>query len=166
MPTQTLARQRLVVVALFFVCSTATASAQHRRYLGQKEYLPYTRNLPHIDRVELLKLKLNRQDEWDGGIIGTKTLDGTKAQKLASLWRRQTYNDRQSACHNPGWAVKFYARGKLLAYATVCFSCNNISMITPDLPTRQNFGGYEPIGEQLEQMLSHAFAEGKTAPLP
>lgn len=166
MHRQTPTRLQLVVVAFVFLCSNGTASAQHRRYRGQKEYLPYTRNLPHIDRVELFKLKLNREDEWDGGIIASKTLYHARAQKLASLWRRQSYNDRQSACHNPGWAIKFYTRRKLLAYATVCFSCNNISMITPHLATRQNFGGYEPIGEQLEQMFSAAFAEGKTSSLP
>jgi len=163
MHSKTPTTPRLITIALLILCGTATAPAQTRRYHGQKEYLPYTRNLPRIERVELFKLKLNRSDEWDGGIIASKTLAGTQAQKLASLWRRQTYNDHQSACHNPGWAIKFYARGKLLAYATVCFSCNNISMITPNLPTWQNFGGYEPIGEQLEKMFSAAFAEGKTS---
>lgn len=163
MHSKTPTTPRLIATALILLCVTANAPAQTGRYHGRKEYLPYTRNLPRIDRVELFKLKLNKYDEWDGGIIDSKTLDGTQAQKLASLWRRQTYNLSQSACHNPGWAIKFYARQKLLAYATVCFSCNNISMITPDLPTRQNFGGYEPIGEQLEQMFSNAFAEGKTA---
>jgi hypothetical protein len=164
MHSETPTRHRLTAIALLIVCGTATApDAQTRRYHGRKEYLPYTRNLPRIDRIELFKLKLNRHDEWDGAIIASKTLGGTAAQKLASLWRRQTYNESESACHNPGWAIKFYAREKLLAHATVCFSCNNISMITPDLPTRQNFGGYEPIGEQLEQMFSDAFAAGKTA---
>lgn len=154
-------KPRLLVLALLVLFSGA--QAQTPRYHGRKEYLPYTRNLPRIDRVELFKLKLNMKDEWDGEIIASKTLAGRQAQKLASLWRRQIYNKSESACHSPGWAIKFYAREKLIAYATVCFSCNNISMITPDLPTRQNFAGYEPIGEQLEQMLSDAFAEGKTA---
>jgi hypothetical protein len=155
-------RQRLIVISLLIVCGTASVLAQTPHYRGRKEYLSYTRNLPRIDRVELFKLKLNKQDEWDGGIIASKTVDAAKAKKLASLWRRQTYTSSQSACHNPGWAIKFYARQKLLAYATVCFSCNNISMITPDLPTRQSFGGYLPIGEQLEQMFSATFAELKT----
>lgn len=150
-----------LIAMTLLILVTTNASGQTRRYHGQKEYLPYTRNLPRIDRVELFKLKLNKSDEWDGGIIASRTLAGRQARKFASLWRRQTYNDHQSACHNPGWAIKFYAHQKLFAYATVCFSCNNISMIIPELTTRQNFGGYEPIGEQLEQMLSEAFAEGK-----
>ena len=156
-------RPRLIAIALLILCGSVCAAAQTRRYHGQKEYLPYTRHLPRIDRVELFQLKSNREDVWDGGIIASKTLEGTQAQKLASLWRRQTYNNHQSACHNPGWAIKFYTRQKLLAYATVCFSCNNISMITPNLTTRQNFGGYEPIGERLEQMFTAAFAQVKTA---
>jgi hypothetical protein len=128
--------------------------------MGRKEYLPYTRNLPRVDRVEFLKLKLaGEKEQWDGGILATKVLNGAEAQRIASLWRRQTYTSSMGACHNPAYAIKFYFRGKLLAYATICWSCNNIFMITPKLTMTQSFRGYDRKGERLSELFDSAFRE-------
>jgi hypothetical protein len=152
--------QRLTTIFLLILFPVSIAPGQSR-FRGQKEFLPYTRNLPAIDKIEVFKLKLNDHDEWTGEFLDSRTLSGATARKLASLWRRQTYNDHQSACHNPGYAIKFYAHGKLFAHANVCFSCNNMSMITPHLEKLQNFGP-NPLSEQLEGMFSDAFNPGKT----
>jgi hypothetical protein len=114
-----------------------------------------------IDKVELFRLKEGERDQWDGGIEASKILKGAQAQRIASLWRKQTFNDHLSACHNPGYAVKFYSKGKLLAYASVCWSCNSIRMLTPDLERTQSFEGYNKRGEQLEGLFNEAFAETK-----
>src|SRR5262245_2583165 len=154
--------QRLTVILLLILFPVSNAPAQSR-FRGQKEFLPYTRNLPAIDKVEVFTLKLNERDEWTGEFLDSRVLTGATARKFASLWRRQTYNDHQSACHNPGYAVKFYAHGKLLVHANVCFSCNNMSMITPNLEKLQNFDP-NPLSEQLEGMFYDAFNPGKTGP--
>lgn len=151
---------RLAVTLLVLLCMVPVATGKSDSFMGRKEYLPYTRNLPPVDKVELLKLKLVGE-EWNGEILATKVLEGAEAQKLASLWRRQTYTSGLAACHNPAYAVKFYSRGKLLAYASVCWSCNNIFMITPKLTTTQSFRGYDRRGEQLSEVLDAAFAEGR-----
>lgn len=124
--------------------------------MGRKDCLPYTRRLPHIDKVELLKLKLI-EDRWNGDILATKFLTGTEAQKVASLWRRQTYTLNISACHNPAYAIKFYSRGKLLAYASICWSCNDIFMIMPALTGTQSFEGGDKKGEQLSEIFTSPF---------
>ena len=85
---------------------------QTPRFRGLKEFRPYTRNLPRIDKIELLKLEL-KDDRWNGDVAASKVLKGVEAQKLASLWRRQTYTSSLSACHEPGYAIKFYYREKL-----------------------------------------------------
>lgn len=148
----------LMLVLLLLLCGPPAASGRSRRFTGQKEYLPYTRNLPPIDKVELLKLRLI-DDRWDGDVLATKVLKRADARKVATLWRRQTYTSGLAACHNPAYAIKFYSRGKLLAYASVCWSCNNILMITPKLTRTQSFRGYNRRGEQLSELFESAFTE-------
>lgn len=148
---------------LLILCVVTGTEARPRRFMGHKEFLPYTRNLPAIDQVELLKLTLKDDhrngEHWNGEIDATKVLRGPEAQKIASLWRGQTYTPNVSACHEPAYAIKFYAKGKLLVYATVCWSCNNMRFITPELNGEQNFAGGDKRGEQLSEVFRLAFSE-------
>lgn len=156
---------RFSLALLLLLCGPGPAAlGQSQRYLGHKEFLPYTRHLPAIDKVELLKLKLINQEangvideQWNGEIEATKVMTGVEAQKVASLWRAQTYNQSLSACHEPAYAVKFYAKGKLIVYASVCWACNNISFITPKSTRTQNFLGEDKWGDQLYNTFRLAF---------
>jgi hypothetical protein len=151
---------RLTFALLLLLFIVPAALGQSRRFMGRKEFLPYTRNLPRIDRVELLQLKLTgERDQWNGEILATKVLQGTKAQRVASLWRKQTYTQSDSACHEPGYAIKFYSRRRLLVYATVCWACDNMFFITPELKRTQNFEGGNKLGEQLYEVFRLAFTE-------
>jgi hypothetical protein len=127
-----------------------------QRFRGPKEFLPYTRNLPRIDKIELLKLEL-KDDRWNGKVEDVKVLKGAEAQKVASLWRRQTYTSSLSACHEPAFAIKFYYRESLIGYASVCWSCNSIFFITPNLHRTQSFLGGNERGEQLSEIFRLAF---------
>lgn len=150
---------RLTFALLLLLSIVPASMAQPRRFMGRKEFLPYTRNLPAIDRVELLKLELKDDRWWNGKIEASKVLKGTEAQRVASLWRKQTYNQSDSACHGPGHAIKFYSRRRLLVYATVCWACNNMFFMTPELKRTQNFEGGNKLGEQLYEIFRLAFAE-------
>jgi hypothetical protein len=144
--------------ALLLLLSIVPASmAQPRRFTGRKEFLPYTRNLPAIDRVELLKLELKDDRWWNGKIEASKVLKGTEAQRVASLWRKQTYTQSDSACYEPGHAIKFYSRRRLLVYATVCFACSTMFFMTPNLKRTQNFEAGSKLGEQLYEIFRLAF---------
>jgi hypothetical protein len=148
-------------VAWLLLLSTGPAAlGQSRHFAGRREYLPYTRNLPRIDQVELLQLKVI-EDKWNGDIVATKLWKGAKARKLASLWRRQTYTSSLAACHNPAYAIKFYSQGKLLGYASICWSCNSIFLITPPMTRTQSFRGGDSRGEQLSEIFRLAFTETK-----
>ena len=150
---------RLTFALLLLLAIVPASMAQPRRFTGRKEFLPYTRNLPAIDRVELLKLELKDDRWWNGKIEARKVLKGTEAQRVASLWRKQTYNQSDSACHGPAHAIKFYSKGKLIAYATVCFACSNMFFMTPELKRTQNFDAGSKLGEQLYEIFRLAFAE-------
>jgi hypothetical protein len=79
-----------ILTLLLGLCIGPGVVGRAPRFRGRKQFLPYTRNLPTIDKIELLKLKL-KDDRWDGEIAAGRVLKGAEAQKLASLWRRQTY---------------------------------------------------------------------------
>jgi hypothetical protein len=149
---------RLAVSFLLISCVASSVVGMTPRWRGDKEFLPYTRNLPSIDKIELLKLEL-KDDRWDGQITGSRVLQGVEAQKVAALWRRQTYTSNLSACHEPAYAIKFYYRGKLIAYASVCWSCNSIFLITPNLHRTQSFAGGDKRGEELSEIFRLAFTE-------
>src|SRR5882724_1217175 len=145
-----------MLICLLVLCVVPAVVGQTPRFRSPKEFLPYTRNLPRIDKIELLKLAL-KNDRWDGEITASKILKGNEAQKVASLWRRQTYTSNLSACHEPAYAIKFYHREKLIAYASVCWSCNSIFFIEPNLHRTQSFAGGDKRGEQLSEIFRLAF---------
>ena len=144
----------LVCLLALFVVPGVVGRTQ--RFRGPKEFLPYTRNLPRIDKIELLKLEL-KDDRWNGNVEAGKVLKGAEAQKVASLWRRQTYTSSLAACHEPAYAIKFYYRERLIGYASVCWSCNSIFFITPNLHRTQSFLGGNERGEQLSEIFRLAF---------
>ncbi len=146
-----------ILTLLLIICIVPGVFGRTPRFQGRKEFLPYTRKLPVIDKIELLKLEL-KDDRWDGEIAASRVLKGTEAQRVASLWRRQTYTSSISACHEPTYAIKFYFREKLIAYATVCWSCDSMFFVTPDLRRTQSFAGGDKRGEQLSEIFRLAFA--------
>ena len=145
-----------VLSLLLMLCIVPCVVGGTPSFKGHKEFRRYTRSLPAIDKIELLKLKL-KDDRWDGKITATKVLRGTEAQKVASLWRRQTYTSSLAACHEPAYAIKFYSGKRLLAYASVCWSCNSIFFIEPNLHRTQSFAGGDERGEQLSEIFRLAF---------
>jgi hypothetical protein len=145
-----------IVALLLGLCLVPGALGRAPRFAGSKEFLPYTRDLPVVDKIELFKLEL-KDDRWYGEIAATKVLQGSEAKRVASLWRRQTYTSSLSVCHEPAYAIKFYHREKLVAYASVCWSCNSIFFITPNLHRTQSFAGGDKKGEQLSEIFRLAF---------
>ncbi len=160
MPRKNKPGVHLAVALMLILCIVPFALGESRRFGGRKEFLPYTRNLPHINKVELLRYSVS-EDERTRDLTDTRVLKGVKAQQIASLWRRQTYTSSVSACHNPAYAVKFYSGGQLLAYASVCWSCNSISMITPNLSRTQSFRAGDRKGERLSELFRLAFVEDR-----
>jgi hypothetical protein len=153
-------RSSHVLTSLLVFLLAPAALGRTPGFRAQKRFLPYTRNLPRIDKIELLKLEF-KDDRWDGHVAATKVLEGSEARKTASLWRRQTYTSSLSACHEPAYAIKFYYREKLIAYASVCWSCNSIYFIMPNLQSTQSFLGGNSRGEQLSEIFRLAFAAPK-----
>ena len=138
-------------LALFVtsMLTTAAFAAKPRRAL-----IPYTRRLPTIDKIELQKLKAN--EIWIGSIEATKTIDGAEAQTIASLWRSLTYTSFTADCHEPAYGIKFYRKGKVVLYASLCWQCDNVRFMEPKLG-EQGFAAKSSSVKQLLQVFIKAF---------
>ena len=132
--------------------------AQTRRFRGIKEAKSYTFNLPAIDKVELLYIG-GQGEMWNGKINDSKTLAGSEAQGVAYLWRRLAYRSISPDCHNPAYGIRFYSQGKLLVFATVCYECDNIEFVIPQLERRQGFLGDSRTGQSLLRVFRSAFPQ-------
>jgi hypothetical protein len=119
-----------------------------------------TRNLPQVDKVELFKLK-KRGDIWTGEFTAQKTVVQNEAEKVAQLWRKQSFDSDDVICHNPGYAIKFYNRDKLLVYATLCWGCDNIEFLTPKLEKRVGFDAEGIKGQELLKYIEATLADVK-----
>ena len=118
--------------------------------------LRYTRRLPSVDRVELQTLKSHEM--LIESVQATKVMEGADARRIASLWRRQKYRSFSADCHYPAYGIKFYSRGKLLLYASVCWQCDNIAFIEPKGRYRpQGFDGTSRAGKELLELFEKSF---------
>lgn len=140
---------------MLIFCAASTGTAQ--RSLTKRQARQYVRNLPAVDRIEISQFDSDPEVR-DHEVVGRKVVEGTAARKLAALWRTQTYAPDRSACHEPSYAVRFYARGKELFYASVCWGCNNILFFAPDFIGGLHFEGESKNGERLYKMFQEAFS--------
>lgn len=146
------------VCCLFIILLTNVAVPASSSHLDvQRKLRPYTRNLPRIDKVELETYKL--MEMRVESIAATKIIEGRKAQAIASLWRTQDYRSFNPMCHFPAFGIKFYSKGRLILYASLCWACDNIVILEPKLRMSQGFDGKSKKGQQLLEALRGAFAK-------
>jgi hypothetical protein len=133
------------------VASVHTLGQTHRHFFGPRQVKRYTANLPAVDRIELLKLKSDDPRETE--IESTKTVVGAQAQAIASLWRSQSYEFDLVPCHEPPYEIKFYAKGRMIAFASVCWKCHNIVFIAPKLAPTKNSISFDAQGKEGQELL-------------
>ena len=109
---------------------------------------PSMTSLPNIDKADLFKLK-KHGDVWNGEIERETSLVGNEAQVVARLWRGQSFSSDSPVCHNPGYAIKFYDRDVQILYATLCWECDNIEFLTPQLDKYVGFDAQGAKGQEL-----------------
>src|SRR6185369_4163963 len=120
----------MFVLMVLMLCSTVSAASHPAKSRIDRKFIPVTTKLPAIDKVELQKVSGEFSIDK---VLATKTLQGREAQRAARLWRSQRYGGRDYACHLPVYAIKFFSGGKLIAYASVCWECDNLVFIEPKL---------------------------------
>jgi len=149
-----------VSLMLILLCCRALRLrvAGQGRFRGRPEFLPYTRNLPAVDQIELFQLKA-REGQFDGGaILATKVLTGAAAKKVASLWRKQTYTSSDSACQRTS------LRHQVLLSRKTDRPCDRLLVLqqyvfhNAALERQQTFEGGNKRGEELSEVFRLAFA--------
>lgn len=147
--------QRKLFSVILIVQLAVTVAATPPRV--NREAIRYTVRLPAVDRIELEKFE-TREMRIES-IAATKVLEGSEAKAVAALWRKQDYRSLAAICHYPAFGIKFYSKGKLLAYASLCWECNNIVFITPKLELKQAFAGNSKRGHELLEVFTRAFPQ-------
>jgi hypothetical protein len=140
-------------LTLLFCTAQATVA---QRSLTKKQARLFLRNLPAVDKVEVVQFGSD-PDVRENEVVARKFIEGARARQLAALWRVQAYGPDRSACHNPGYAVRFFVKGKELVYASVCWSCSNIMFFGPDFLGGLHFDGDNRNGQRLEQFFKREF---------
>ena len=120
--------------------------------------LPFTSNLPRVDRVEVEAI----ESDFNGDVtrvLATNILIGSRAEDFGDLWRSQHYLLGQVAmCHQPGYRIRFSTEGSLLIETTVCFNCEDIFFRKPGFgPYGASFNSKTDAGKKLRAYLADLF---------
>ncbi len=112
-------------------------------------------SLPTIDAVEIVDLRgvrVNHRvvDEYMANARAAPTwrLDGSDAQRIATLWRSLPAGE-QARCHIPPFGFRFFAAGHVVAEASVCWQCNNLSGTAGDRRLFFEFDSSAPPAREL-----------------
>jgi hypothetical protein len=153
---------KMFFLVAFSICALFVSTNNCFAQNDKRKFLSSTKRLPAIDKVEIIKLhKSPEEQNAPSDVVGTSFVKGKKAKRIAAVWRKLKWNfEGQAACHEPGYRVKFYSKGKLLVYANVCWSCNNVSFVAPEgINAQPTFDGYSPRGEALEELFAREFRD-------
>lgn len=149
--------RRMCCCVVLLILSNMLGTATHPRTASDRGVLRYTRHLPAIDKVELEKF--NTREIWIESIAASKVIEGQEAQAIATLWRTQNYRAASAICHYPAYGMKFYARGRVVLYASICWQCDNIEFMIPGLKSRLGFAGGSRKGQALLEVFRKAFSQ-------
>ena len=135
-----------------------------------------TSSLPHCDRVEVFYLAGDPDPDAKtefpvrpynaySRILGRKTVSGSDAEALATLWRAQVFgHDYQALCHEPAYGFRFF-RGSTLKFETsVCFHCSNFYVTALGGSSWWGFDSRASQAEQLLKRLQEIFPESIPKP--
>jgi hypothetical protein len=156
------------LLSLTFILSLASISPAQEmdpffrkiRLEVNRKVRPNTSLLPAVSKVELLKVGQLTADGEMASIKDSKLIEGSKARKIASIWRSQSWDFKYSAdCHIPVYAIKFYAGDKLILYSSICWKCQDVQFLGPGALGMQGFNAKNRAGQELLRIFKEAFPQ-------
>jgi hypothetical protein len=121
----------------------------------------YTTHLWNVDIVELLTLD-SKGSNQKPPILDIHQLGLNDAKEFLKVWNSLKYDPSFSKrCHGPVFGVRFYRQGKMLAYASICWKCNNIRITGPGVKLSQGFDTKDPEAEKLLTIFKTTFPNFK-----
>ena len=144
----------LMIIPAIFV----QAQTNRRRSQAKASFrAPILRN---IDKVELMSIesRMGNVEKVDA----TKLVEGREAQNILAVWRKQKFSGYSAAaCHQPPYALRFYSKGKVVLFATVCWACHNVTFIVPDTKHWVDFKSDSQAAKLLREVFEKAFPSEK-----
>jgi hypothetical protein len=157
-------RLLLVSAGIFFPQSIVQADISGKKV--NEEALPYTSQLPKIDKIEVYQLDTDGEGHVEG-VVSTRSVTGKDAQNLANLWRKQDYDFHYAAaCFEPAYAVLFWQGDSLVVEGQICFNCEQVhftkkvtKLDIKDGCAYQGFNARTDQAHALEKQLDELFSK-------
>ena len=112
--------------------------------------------LRKIDKVELMSIE-SRMGNIEA-VDATRFIEGKEAQNILRIWRKQKFSGYSAAaCHQPPYAIKFYAKGKVVLFATICWQCHNVTFIVPNIESWVEFASDSKDAKIFKEIFQKAF---------
>jgi hypothetical protein len=116
-------------------------------------------SLPPIDAVEVVDLcgiGIGPRDFVTRAADAPSTkIRGRKARRVAALWRALPPGN-QARCHIPPFGLRFYAKGRILAQASICWRCNNLHGEAGGRDLFYEFDASANVSRELLSLLEYA----------
>lgn len=144
---------------MFFILIIVPANFAQAKSYNQKPKRSSSFRPPvlrNIDKIELMSIQ-SRMGNIEK-VDATKLVEGQEAQEIIGIWRKQRFQGYSAVvCHEPPYAIKFYSKGKVVLFATVCWMCHNVTFIVPQVKTRIDFDSGSKEGILLRGIFQKAF---------
>jgi hypothetical protein len=143
----------LLTLSVVIATSTWAQTYQQTPDAPASSHAPAVRN---IDEVELMSVE-SRMGAIER-VTATKLVRGREARNILSVWRRQRFGGRSAAmCHEPPYALKFYSKGRVVLFATICWACHNVMFDVPETKDAVAFAADSRSGKMLREIFEKAF---------
>lgn len=143
----------LITLSLVSATSTRAQTYQKAPDVAAPSHTPAVRN---VDAVELMSVE-SRAGAIER-VTATRLVRGREARKIVSVWRRQKFWGRSPAmCHEPPYALKFYAKGRVVLFATICWACHNVIFDVPEIEGAVAFEADSRSGKMFRRIFDKAF---------
>lgn len=136
---------RLIVLLLVSACLFTFTAHSQRGGSGHDPFRRFTRNLPAVDRIEVITVapvvadEIKKLDCGQAGFIcapdtfpyktgAVKTLTSEDTRAFSARWRKleRDYLHNDDKCMAPDHMLRFYQNDKLLLESLVCTGCRKI----------------------------------------
>ena len=147
----------VALLSLMIVPAISVQAQANKRKSQVSFRAPILRN---IDKVELMSIESRMGDVEK--VDATKIVEGQDARNIFAIWRKQKFTGYSAAaCHQPPYALKFYSKGKVVLFATVCWACHNVTFIVPDTKHWVDFKSDAQAAKLLREIFEKAFPSEK-----
>lgn len=147
---------KAVALLVLMILPAILVQAQTNRRTSQAKRAFRAPILTNIDKVELMSIE-SRMGNIEK-VEATKLVEGQEAQNILAIWRKQKFSGYSAAaCHLPPYALRFYSKGQVVLFATVCWACHNVTFIVPNTKRWVDFKSDLQAAKLLREIFEKAF---------